>query len=519
MLEKFWVYNQQSNNYQPSEKEPLSTFPTIVNIKKREVYCRTHHCWEQILSFSSNILKASCGKTYLGPFSYEGKIFHYGYEVNKRKTSYLIKVLSQFVSIKNRRLINYDFEIDTTKKRIIKNNEIVFEENDLKGILCKEITTKILDEIGEIYKKQYGIKPTISSSYNGFELILGYLLCPFNINFVKISKHWGLNPCDSDFTSMSSGDTPSAENEMFACMNIQPTKTIRKFYQINPYTIIPYAAIKDLGFTDVNLLQKSTTADFYQFFNYFQISFTNGEINYQIRTSLKQFTTDMFTISNQKTVWNSLKRTINIFTTATKIKEIINITDGINMYRGCSEHLTDREKRDIMKEGFNSYTHDFLIRRSNEISRELALSEKSKVEENVQFTLEKQFLDLEYKCGDDFVLDKKTGDRIPIPDEKRWCFYVAKDSNTLKIIGSEMHNCVGWGYKQAILERRATIVYALFNNQYKVCIEVTPNFTIRQAFGPCNAQLEGEAYKAYCEWCSEKDIVRTKVFKRQMAPR
>ena len=59
-----------------------------------------------------------------------------------------------------------------------------------------------------------------------------------------------------------------------------------------------------------------------------------------------------------------------------------------------------------MKEGFNSYTHDFLIRRSNEISRELALSEKSKVEENVQFTLEKQFLDLEYKCGDDFVLDK-----------------------------------------------------------------------------------------------------------------
>ena len=94
MLEKFWVYNQQSNNYQPSEKEPLSTFPTIVNIKKREVYCRTHHCWEPILSFSSNILKASCGKTYSGPFSYEGKIFHYGYEVNKRKTSYFIKVLS-----------------------------------------------------------------------------------------------------------------------------------------------------------------------------------------------------------------------------------------------------------------------------------------------------------------------------------------------------------------------------------------------------------------------------------------
>lgn len=517
MLEKFWIYNQQTNNYQSSEKEPLSTFPTIVNLKKQEVYCRIHHCWEPIMAFSNNTLKAACGRLYLGPFSYEGKIFPYGYEVTKRQNSYLIRVFSQLVSIKNRRLINYDFEIDIEKKRIFKNNLLVFEENDLKGILCKEITDKILDEIGNIYKNHYGIKPTISSLINGFEVILGYLLCPFNVNFVKIAKHWGLNPCDIDFTSLSSGDTPSAENEMFACMNIQPTKAIRKLYQKNPYTIIPYAAIKDLGFTDINLLQKSTTIDFYIFFSFYQISFANGEIDYQLRTSLKQFVTDLLIISNQKTVWNSLQRTINIFTT-NQVREYI-VTDGINMYRGCAEHLTDREKKEIMKEGFNSYTHDFLIRRNNELARELCLSNKSKREENVQFTLEQQFLELEYKCGADFVLDKKTGERVSIPDEKRWCFYVVKDSNTLKIIGSEMHNCVGWGYKQAIIERRATIVYAVFNHQYKICIEVTPKFTIRQAFGPCNSQLEGDAFNAYCEWCTEKNIVRKNVFSVQVAPR
>lgn len=515
MLENFWIYNQVTNNYQPSGKEPLSTFPTIVNIKKREVYCRVHHCWEPIVAFSTNTLKAACGKLYLGPFSYEGKIFPYGYEVSKRQNSYFIRVFSQLVSINNRRLINYSFEIDTEKRCIYKNNVIVFEESDLKSILCKEITVKILDELGDKYKTLYGIKPTISSSYTGFEVILGYLLCPFNVNFIKIAKHWGLNPCDGDFTSLSSGDTPSAENEMFACMNIQPTKSVRKFYQKNPYTIISYAAIKDLGFTDVNLLQKSTTMDFYIFFNFYQISFANGEIDYQIRTSLKQFVTDMLAISTQKTVWNSLKRTIDFFTSK-QVSEII-ITDGINMYRGCAEHLIDREKKEIMKEGFNTYTHDFLIRRNNELAIEGYFNE-IKIEENVQFTLEKEFLDLEYKCGEDFYLDKKTGERVSIPDENRWCFYVARDSDTLRIIGSEMHNCVGWGYKQAILERRATIIYAKYKNQYKICIEVTPSFTIRQAFGPCNSQLEGEAYNAYCEWCKEKNIVRKKVFSVQAAP-
>ena len=54
--------------------------------------------------------------------------------------------------------------------------------------------------------------------------------------------------------------------------------------------------------------------------------------------------------------------------------------------------------------------------------------------------------------------------------------------------------------------------------KYKICIEVTPNFTIRQAFGPCNSELDGEAFKAYSEWCQEKHIVRRKAFSIHCAP-
>ena len=101
-----------------------------------------------------------------------------------------------------------------------------------------------------------------------------------------------------------------------------------------------------------------------------------------------------------------------------------------------------------------------------------------------------------------------------VPDEERWCFYVARDSFTLKKIGSEMHNCVGWGYKNAVFERRSTIVYAKFRKKCKICIEVSPQFTIRQALGPANSQLKGEALDAFSEWCDKKNIVRTNVFGR-----
>ncbi|MBQ6565819.1 MAG: hypothetical protein IJL80_02075 [Treponema sp.] len=48
---------------------------------------------------------------------------------------------------------------------------------------------------------------------------------------------------------------------------------------------------------------------------------------------------------------------------------------------------------------------------------------------------------------------------------------------------------------------------------------MTPDFSVRQAFGPCNSELTGEAFEAYSEWCKEKHIVRKNVFKIAMAPR
>ena len=513
-MQRFWSYDIRKNNYIPTVSEPLSTFPTIVDAKNMKVWCRSCHRWEKILAFSQNVLKSECKKLYTGPFTTNNSRFPYGFEIEQKDKTFYIRIQSQVVATDYRRLLENHFEVNLNKRKLYKNGTETFEREEISGLLCKEITNQIMDSIGDEYKIQYGIKPTVSSSLKGFSLVLGYMLCPFNVNFFIICQHWGLNPYDADFTSLSSGNTPDAENEMFACLGIKPVKTVRKLYQKFPQGIISYAAAKDLGITDVNLLMKSANPKWYAFFKYYMISCNNGEIRYAVQGALKQFAQDMLAFTNQKTLWNSLDRTVNCL--VDKTVSNFYITDGMQMYLAFSEQLTEKEKREILSEGFNKYTHDFLLRRNNELNEEMrrnrmSSSFKKSMDTNVVFNIEKSFLDLEYKAGPNFKKNSN-GEMVPVPDEDRYCFFVAKDSYTLKVIGSEMSNCVGWGYKQDVLTRRATIVYAMHQGKYKICIEVSPKFSIRQAYGPHNSHLHGEAFEAYSEWCKEKHIVRQNAF-------
>ncbi len=519
-MQRFWSYDIRKNNYIPTDSEPFSTFPTIVDTKNMKVWCRSCHRWENIIAFSQNVLKTECRKLYTGPFTPDNSEFSYGFDILRKDKNFYIRIQSQVVATDYRRLLETHFEVNLNKKKLYKNGKETCEREEISGLLCKEITDQIIDAMGDEYKNEFGIKPTVSSSLKGFSLVLGYMLSPFNVNFYLICQHWGLNPYDADFTSLSSGNTPNAENEMFDCLGIKPTKSVRKLYQKFPQGVIAYAAAKDLGITDVNLLMKSANPKWYAFFKYYMISFNYGDIRYGVQGALKQFAQDMLVFTNQKTLWNSLDRTVNYLVDKTVSNYYI--TDGMQMYQGLSEHLTQREKRELLSEGFNQYTHDFLLRRNNELNDEyrrnrVGASWKKEKDTNVTFELEKQFLDLEYKAGP-ATRRNSEGEIEPVPDEERYCFFVAKDSYTLKVIGSEMSNCVGYGYKSAVKERRATIVYAMHQGKYKICIEVTPQFTIRQAFGPHNTNLRDDAFEAYSEWCNEKGIVRQNAFSVHVAP-
>lgn len=517
MTEGNWVINPTDNSFVPTDQELFSVFPTIVEPKKQIVYCRRCHRWEYIARFSNNKLLTQCGQVYGAPFTMENSLVHFGYNVKKHDNNYYFLVKSQLAKLNDHRIIDSEYYMDMKRKVLYKNGKPIYENADFNVPLCKEITQECLDDMGDSYKKEYGIKPSVASQFKGFKLLLGYMLCPFNINFFAISKHWGLNPYDHGFTYLSSGNTPSAENEMFDCLGIKPTKKIRKMYQAVPQSVICYAAAHDLGFNDVNILQKSYSSEFYTFLSFHMISFVGGDISYPIRDGLKTFVEDLLPLSSEKTIWNTIQKTVKYFIESPQSD--IYITDALNIYMGIHEYLTNNDKMDILHEGFNRYTHDFLNRRSEEFRVDKKVST---VQENIVFPLEDEFLRLEYKCGNDMerIKNPKTGEYeyVPVKDYDRFCFYVARDSRKLVEIGEKMHNCVGYGYKKAVNERRATIVYAEYKGKMRICIEVSPDFSIRQSLGPCNHSLQGDELDAYKEWCEKKNIVFIKAFSIHVAP-
>lgn len=514
MITGYWGYNQKENKYEPVDNEPLSLFPTVVEPRKKLVYCRQCHRWEQIFHFDKNILTTQCGRRYSGPFVVENSMVNYAYNVQKHNNSYAVRVKSQIAGSNKRRLYDSNYYLDMEKKVLYRDGKSVFENEEISNVMCKEITEQLITDMGEQYKKKFGIMPTVSSQLKGFNVIVGYMLSPFNVNFFKIAQHWGLNPYDKNFASLSSGDTPTAENEMFESLGIKPTKSLRKMYQKFPQSVVCYAAAKDLGFTDVNILQRSISSEFYVFLKYCMISFAGGQITYSIREPFRLYVQDLLALTNQKTVWNSVERTLDYL--KQKGSRDYLVTDGMQTYGVVRDELTDNEKKEVMREGFNGYTHDFLVRRADQLQLARFDGVLHEKQVNEVFKIEPEFLDLEYKAGDDKkkVPNPMTGldEIVDTPDEERFCFYVARDSDTLREIGTAMHNCVGWGYASSVKNRNCTIVYAKYKGNYRICIEVTPNFTIRQSLGPCNQPLGGEELQAYHEWCMEKNIQFVKAF-------
>ena len=180
-------------------------------------------------------------------------------------------------------------------------------------------------------------------------------------------------------SSKSDGNTgsPFNENLMFSSMGVRPTRTLRKIYQKNPKAIICYVAAQYLGFTDVNILQKSMRWEFYNLVNFIHFPIRN----YFLRT-IEAFTRDMLRLSDQQTVWDSIIRLAEtlsycpqrhiqpgpeadyddiVFTMSHFLDHMLDLFEGgMKMYLSCSQSLTASEKLMILKEGFNDHVYSFL---------------------------------------------------------------------------------------------------------------------------------------------------------------
>ncbi|MBO4319152.1 MAG: PcfJ domain-containing protein [Treponema sp.] len=483
---KYWVYNQTIDGFIESECQPCPVTPTILDCKKRLVFCHLHKTWEKISGIQDNAIKSECGTLMRKPFIKEYAEFIYGYEILNTGGIYYITVLSQISSTNGIKTSEQYMRIDPFKKEITCDGIFLRNIETAENILCKEVIDTIIDDIREKYKIKFGIKPETSTKLSGLTLLFAFIKCPYNLNFFMIAHYWDINTDDYNFTELSHGACPDAQSWMLKTMNITPTRKLKKMYIDEPKSIVYYAAAHFLGFTDVNLLQKSTSENFRFLIDYFTIRFPLEKTGSRME-GLKTFTKDMLEFNSQINVWNSLTKIARLY----RSSDGIYVTDGIRLYSKSSPYITKKEKFMIMKQGFNRNIHDFLVNSYQDIFNKT-------IRRNVKFNIEQYYLDLESIIVSDCLQTANS-------DDGKWNFLVAKDSETLRTIGSQMHNCVA-SYTESVIKRLSTIIYATNKRKFKICIEIAPNMVIRQAYGPCNQKLSGDSLNIFNLWCHQKNL-------------
>lgn len=156
-----------------------------------------------------------------------------------------------------------------------------------------------------------------------------------------------------------------------------------------------------------------------------------------------------------------------------------------NLYN--ENHLPDNIIKKVGKEGFTEYNHNLLMRLYQDTH-----PSPEEYFENREIIYTKEEKELEWENGD-------------------YKFCLPENTNRLVDIGSKMNICVGHLYRDKAADKECTIVYAIKDNQYELCIEVSKQkdnrFQLIQRSAFNNSKPAGANLTAFRQWCREKNIM------------
>ncbi|MCR4742677.1 MAG: PcfJ domain-containing protein [Treponema sp.] len=115
---------------------------------------------------------------------------------------------------------------------------------------------------------------------------------------------------------------------------------------------------------------------------------------------------------------------------------------------------------------------------------------------------DKDIMHLNYSIGKDIM---KKG------NPNSYYFALPKNTDELYEISVNMHNCVGYLYRNKCLENESIIVVLIKNGKMKACIEIKQNkkdfrYYIKQALGPANGPINRIYFSAIEEWKKRHSI-------------
>ncbi|MDY4767930.1 MAG: PcfJ domain-containing protein [Treponema sp.] len=330
---------------------------------------------------------------------------------------------------------------------------------------------------------------------NGYGLLTALSYFPYNVNIYETAIRMDFLDSIKTENPWIDRNDPDIFNRLLKKLGLQTFTEFRRNFPKNPRLIIWYKNLHDMGFRDVNViadilreLEGNRASGAYKEFEKVRNGWTNQDL--REKTVAKLSTTffecigdyEVFSekenpfiffcgysipLRGERATWNSLNKEPGL--SKYEMKDIA------RMFSRYFTDLKSEEREMVLKDGFTRNVHNTL---SNII--------RSLKHENHVF---------EYTERQKRLIDEIDGFKFMLP----------VDSAAMHTLGSAMHNCV-FSYWERVRLGDCTIVYAMKNDEYKACIELSRQH-ILQVRGDYNSALEGETAKAFKKWCKKHNLL------------
>ena len=268
-------------------------------------------------------------------------------------------------------------------------------------------------------------------------------------------------------------------------LQINPPKSVRRYYLQNPYAIVLYAWMMRVGFQDINAIRVFMNPMYYKYMASVRLDWRTGKMRGCSMPCAYGGSNFVFYIR-----WMLL--------------------------RGKQEMTLVRQLDKLMREGWTRI-YDDMLRMFHLYYLVLPETTKELVKRRGIC------LDTHNALACDTVATKIVAKKLKYNDEvyalngvvDEVRFKVIDQMVELAAVGSAMSNCVA-SYMDEVVRWRTIIAVGMIGKDYKICIELRPKtrdienqpitFTCCQALGRFNRKLEGSERIAYQKWIKEKGI-------------
>lgn len=320
-----------------------------------------------------------------------------------------------------------------------------------------------------------GIFPTIMMEKCYEHQLTAFIERPFDLNITFLKSFIGEDAYEVMFPrNQKDNYTPLCQY-----LDINPPKSMRKAYAINPYSVIIYMLLRQLGFTDINLIRRMFVNDYIFCYSVNDFVYSTEDKKVLAKPANNRISLEVIEEACKKLLVDGNEMfAIKILCDLSGGKWHGWQRDSIEMYVHCYNYLSQQLKLRIAHKGFTETIHDELVEVLNYYGVDIP--------EVHIISYEPQYLDLECNInGYDISL-------------------VHRQSELGKI-GKVLHNCVA-SYANRVGTAHCMIAVVRLGEEYVACIELDKREII-QARGFANNGLDGEVCAVLNYWAKKNNLV------------